>query len=158
MAQDFVIDKLNKDDREVWEKLWQDSVAEHGSIPQDAVDQTWTFLMEEIPFGVNGLCTRDQDGNLIGFLHYILHPVAGAVRPVCYMQDVYVDPASRRQGIATHMIAALSHMCNNNGWERIYWLVESENTAAQSLYNEIGFKLNFTLHAIPGKQMKEEAA
>ena len=153
---DILIDTLRPEDRDLWEKMWQDSVADHGTVEKEAVDQTWTFLMERIPLGVNGLCAR-IDGKLVGFLHYVLHPVAGAVHPVCYMQDVYVDPDHRRKGVASHLIAALSHFCDQQGWERIYWLVDARNEAAQHLYKTIGFQLNFTLHAIPGKHMREAA-
>lgn len=152
--KDILIDTLKPEDREVWQQLWQDSVAEHGAVPDKAVEQTWTFLMERIPLGVNGLCAR-VDGKLVGFLHYVLHPVAGAVHPVCYMQDVYVSPDFRRNGVASHLIAALSQFCDSQGWERIYWLVDMANEPAQHLYDKIGIKLNFSLHAIPGKHMRE---
>ena len=153
---DILIDRLRTEDRPTWETMWQASVAEHGRVEDDAVEQTWTFLMERIPMGVNGLCAR-LDGELAGFLHYVLHPVAGAMHPVCYMQDVYVAPEHRRKGVASHLIAALSHFCDQQGWERIYWLVDARNEEAQKLYETIGIKLNFTLHAIPGKRLREAA-
>lgn len=149
ITDDLLIDKLKPEDREVWEKMWQDSVSEHGSITTDAVEQTWTFIMSGIPLGIHGLCAR-LDGELVGFLHYVLHPVAGATQPVCYMQDVFVPESQRRKGIASHLIAALAHFCKQQEWERIYWLVDQNNKPAQELYQDIGIKLNFTLHAIPG--------
>lgn len=154
---DILIDTLHPEDRDIWETMWQDSVSEHGQVERQAVEQTWTFLMERIPLGVNGLCAR-MDGQMVGFLHYVLHPVAGAVHPVCYMQDVYVAPEHRRKGVASHLIAALSHFCDQQGWERIYWLVDARNEGAQKLYQNIGIRLNFSLHAIPGKLIKEQAA
>ena len=98
---------------------------------------------------------NDEDGSIAGFLHYVIHPVAGATRPVCYMQDLFVNPKLRRQGIASTLIAALNDLAFTNKWERIYWLVDDANENAKGLYNNIGFKLNFSLHALPIKAVED---
>ena len=64
------------------------------------------------------------------------------------MQDVYVDPAQRKQGIARRMIEALSREGKTQKWPRIYWLAERDNEAAQNLYKSLGVKLDFTLHVL----------
>ena len=88
---------------------------------------------------------------MVGLVHYVLHPTTGAVAPVCYMQDVYVDPAQRGKGIARKLVKAVALQGKKEGWARMYWLAETSNEAAQGLYKDIGSKLDFTLHILPMK-------
>ena len=62
------------------------------------------------------------------------------------MQDLYVDPDMRENGIARRMVMQLSDIGKSEKWARMYWLAESDNAAAQALYKSIGMKLDFTLH------------
>lgn len=118
-----------------------------GDVDQVVSDETWSRLMHEY-FPVNGLCAR-VNGKMAAIMHYILHPVTGMVYPVCYMQDLYVDPAFRRQGLAKKLLAALEETGKNENWGRIYWLAEMKNEAAQALYKSIGHKLPFNLFVLP---------
>ncbi|MEC7029320.1 MAG: GNAT family N-acetyltransferase, partial [Pseudomonadota bacterium] len=63
--------------------------------------------------------------------------------------DVYVDPDHRRKGIARKLVEYLAAIGQEQDWARIYWLAEQDNTAAQSLYKNVGIKLDFTLHVMP---------
>lgn len=65
------------------------------------------------------------------------------------MQDLYINPAQRRRGLARGLVMALAGLGAAQGWARIYWLAEAENEAAQTLYKSLGYKLNFTLHVLP---------
>ncbi len=86
---------------------------------------------------------------LAGILHYVIHPTTGNVKQVCYMQDLYVDPALRRQGIARALLDELARKGRREDWARIYWLAEESNEAAQTLYKTLGVKLDFSLHVLP---------
>jgi ribosomal protein S18 acetylase RimI-like enzyme len=65
------------------------------------------------------------------------------------MQDLYIDPASRRKGMARALVVALASLGATEGWTRLYWLAESKNEAAQNLYRTLGLKLDFTMHVLP---------
>jgi ribosomal protein S18 acetylase RimI-like enzyme len=124
-----------------WLPLWDGN---NLGIRDEAVTaETWARLTDP-DFPVRGL-VAEEDGKLVGLVHYIEHPTTGSLKNVCYMQDVYVDPARRRSGIARKLIRALEG-AGKGRWARIYWLAESENEAAQALYKALGVKLDFTLH------------
>lgn len=125
-----------------WLPLWDGN---NLGVREEAVtSETWSRLIDP-DSRVHGLIA-EKDGQLIGLVHYITHPTTGSLNDVCYMQDVYVDPAFRRKGIAKKLIEELSGIGKREKWARIYWLAEGDNEATQNLYQDIGVKLNFTLH------------
>lgn len=128
-----------------WLPLWNGN--NQGQRNDGVTAETWNRLLNPV-YPVHGFGAF-ENGTMTGLLHYILHPVTGHIDPVCYMQDVYVDPAFRRRGIARKLVSALAQTGKAEKWARIYWLAESENIAAQTLYRNIGVKLNFTLHVLP---------
>jgi GNAT superfamily N-acetyltransferase len=91
-----------------------------------------------------------MDGKaMLGFAHYILHPTTGALRDAAYLQDVFVDPAQRGQGIGKALVEAVITRGKAEKWARLYWLAERQNAAAQALYKKIAPPIDFTLHVLP---------
>lgn len=86
---------------------------------------------------------------MAGMVHYITHPTTGSTKQVCYLQDVFVDPAHRKKGIARQLVIALAHLGKEEDWQRIYWIAENDNVAAQNLYKSIGVRLDFSFHVLP---------
>ena len=126
-----------------WLPLWDGNNL--GTRDEAVTSETWSRLTDP-DFPVYGLVAEDG-GKLVGLLHYITHPTTGNLKDVCYMQDVYVDPAHRQKGIARKLLNELAIIGQSDKkWGRIYWLAEADNEAAQNLYETIGTKLNFTLH------------
>ncbi len=135
---------LSQVDYERWRVLWDANNQGHSN--EDVTAATWQRLMEDDQ--VRGLVAEDN-GTIAGLVHFILHPVTGHIKPVCYMQDVFVDPAHRQKGIGRALVTALARIGATEGWARMYWLAEAQNKEAQSLYKNLGLKLDFTLHVLP---------
>ncbi len=128
-----------------WLPLWDGN--NMGLRDEAVTAETWSRLTNpESP--VNGLAAWEGE-EMVGLVHYILHPTTGHIAPVCYMQDVYVPEHSRKKGIAKKMVKRLVSMGQSEKWARLYWLAEADNEAAQALYKTLGVKLNFTLHVQP---------
>ncbi|MBL4805097.1 MAG: GNAT family N-acetyltransferase [Alphaproteobacteria bacterium] len=128
-----------------WLPLWDGNNLGHRD--EKVTSETWTRLTDP-DFPVYGL-VAEKNSALVGLLHYVVHPTTGNIKPVCYMQDVYVTPDHRREGIARKLIQHLVDQANSHKkWTRIYWLAESNNEAAQTLYKTLGSKMDFTLHML----------
>lgn len=127
-----------------WLPLWDGNNL--GQRNEKITSETWSRLNDP-DSTVHGL-VAEEDGKLVGLVHYILHPTTGSLQDVCYMQDVYTAPENRRKGIAKKLIAALTKQ-GSGKWARMYWLAEADNVAAQTLYEKLGVKMNFTLHMLP---------
>ena len=99
----ITIRALRHDDYDQWLALW--NANNQGHINEEITAVTWQRLMDNDQ--VRGLVAVDND-TLCGLVHFILHPVTGHIKPVCYMQDVFVDPIHRRKGIGRQLVMALA--------------------------------------------------
>ncbi len=59
----------------------------------------------------------------------------GLPRRFRYLEDLFVDPAFRGQGIARTMIKSLQSEGAAEGWSRLYWHTRRDNPA-RHLYDE----------------------
>lgn len=140
-----IIDDIRASDRDAWQRLWDANNLGHKNEAVSA--ETWKRLLDPSSI-VNGFAAR-VDGQMVGLVHYILHPVTGHIEPVAYMQDLYVDPPFRRKGIARTLVAHLAELGKQKKWARLYWLAENSNSGAEALYRHLGAKLDFSLHVLP---------
>ncbi len=124
-----------------WLVLWDEN--NMGVRDIDVSAQTWARLLDN-DAQVYGLVAEDR-GEIKGLVHYVVHPTTGHLKDVCYMQDLYVAPQFREQGVARAMVEYLAKY-GRNKWARMYWLADANNMAAQALYKSLGKRLNFTLH------------
>ena len=90
-----------------------------------------------------------MNDRITGIVHYILHPTTGSIQPVCYMQDVYIDPNYRRKGIGKRLVNEVTEIGKREKGTRMYWLTQFGNVEAKSMYENFGVKLDFTLYVLP---------
>ena len=140
-----VITDIAAGDYEEWLPLWLGN--NQGKCDDAVTAETWTRLITPI-YPVHGLAVRAQ-GRMAGLVHYILHPVTGHIQPACYMQDLYIAPPHRRQGLGRALVEHLAAIGRREKWARLYWLADENNEAAQALYKNLGIKLSFSLHIMP---------
>lgn len=138
---------IPKDD---WLKIWNDSVSGH--LSDKVRETTWERLMDDdVP--LFGLMAYD-DRVPVGFMHYALHPISGAIEPAAYMQDLFVLPKFRRRGYARSMMNELIKIGQNEQWDRVLWVVDHGNDAAQKLYENYGTALDFNFYIYPIAMLK----
>lgn len=135
---------LEFNDFSKWLPLWTEN--NQGQKNTDVTAQTWQRLHDK-KSPINGLGAF-ENGQLVGILHYILHPVTGSLNYACYMQDLFTSPEHRQKGIAKKMLQTLYTEHKKRKWARIYWVAEHDNIAAQSLYENFGKKLDFSFHVL----------
>ena len=129
-----------------WRQLWRINVGD--ALPKAAIDHTERLALDR-DSGLFALLALSDGDEVVGLLHGVVHPVAGSLHDICYMQDLYVHPARRRQGVATKLLDALSAKGRAEKWDRIYWLTDRANTDAQKLYRGYAVSLDFSFHVLP---------
>lgn len=139
-----IIRPFEQNDFPQWLPLWDGN--NMGKRDETVTAQTWLRLSDPAS-PVHGLCAL-RGGEMIGLVHYVLHPTTGSLAPVCYMQDLYVDPAHRGGGVARKLVEHLVRIHKREKWARMYWIAEADNKAAQKLYKNIGVKIDFTVHVL----------
>jgi GNAT superfamily N-acetyltransferase len=133
-------------DREQWERLARAYKAFYEIVlPDAAYEQTWQRLLQQD--GIHGSCAQ-VDGRLVGITHYLYH--TGIWTPkVCYLEDLFVEPATRGQGIARALIDAVAHSARAAGATRLYWLTHETNATARALYDKVAKYSGFLEYEYP---------
>lgn len=125
---------LGPDDRGRWAELWQDYLTFYKTtLPASRYERTWAELMAGVR--IFGLGAR-QDGRLVGITHYLFHPSAW-MEDLCYLQDLFVDPAMRGSGCGRALIEAVASVARERKCGRLYWSTQQDNATARLLYDRI---------------------
>jgi len=133
----LIIRRAEQHDRRAWQMLWHENCKHFGAegMTRVVIDGLWQRLMD--PEVTMTAWLAFSEGEPVGLAHTILHPHTFSLRPVCYLEDLWISPTSRRTGVATKLIAHLKALGEQEGWRRLYWETGSENEAAQRLYSRI---------------------
>jgi ribosomal protein S18 acetylase RimI-like enzyme len=136
---EIVVTPLRPQDRARWGELWRLYLEFYQtSLPPEIYDHTWRRLIAaESPIRGLGARLGDAQAPLAGITHYLFHAHAWSRHEVCYLQDLYVDAAARRQGCGEQLIAAVARIARERHCLRLYWTTSEDNARARSLYDRI---------------------
>jgi GNAT superfamily N-acetyltransferase len=134
----FKIRALAAGDRQRWEPLWQGYLSFYKSSLPDAVsDETFRRLVA--PGGdLFGAAAVGDDGRFGGIVHWLFHATTWAMAPTCYLQDLYVVPETRGQGLGAALINHVYAAADERGAAEVYWHTQEFNATARRLYDRIG--------------------
>lgn len=122
-------------DRAAWMPLWQGFLDYYEtSLDRAITDHTWTRLMDPASPMKMRLA---KDGGLVGFAIHQHHPSTWVMGDDCYLEDLFVSPAARGQGIGRALITDLQNLARARGWNRLYWHTNEGNATARRLYDSI---------------------
>jgi GNAT superfamily N-acetyltransferase len=94
----------------------------------------------------------EWDGEPAGFAVWFLNFSTFSGRPGIYLEDLYVRPTQRGNGIGTALLAHLAKQCVANGWSRLQWAVLDWNAPSIKFYKSLGAELidDWTICRITG--------
>jgi len=85
----------------------------------------------------------EQNGQLVGLVHFIFHRSTWFVVPTCYLQDLYTLESMRGTGIGRALIETVYTQARANNAARVYWLTHESNVSAQALYDKMADQSGF---------------
>ncbi len=116
-------------------RLWQGFCDVYDlTLPPEVTALTWTRLMD--PASPMTARLAVLNGTPQGFAIHQHHPSTWVLGDDGYLEDLYVDPSARGQGLGRALIEDLIAIGRKNGWRRLYWLTEITNTTARHLYDQ----------------------
>jgi len=137
---------LRPEDRARWDVLARGYKHFYATPTTDAqYDQAWRRLLAGD--GVAGLGAH-LDGQLVGIAHYLFHTAVWSPT-VCYLQDLYTDPACRGRGVARALIDAVAAVARERGADRYYWQTKADNATARVLYDKVARHHGFVRYDYP---------
>ncbi|HVE67094.1 MAG TPA: GNAT family N-acetyltransferase [Solirubrobacteraceae bacterium] len=120
-------------DEAAWRALWDGYLEFYGrALDPSVTAATWSRLLEPGP--MSGLVAVDGD-RVVGLANYLLHPSTWSRADSCYLEDLFVAPATRGRGAGRALIEALAARARERGWRHVYWHTEGGNRAARALYD-----------------------
>lgn len=118
-----------------WRELWEAYTRFYEREPVDAITQhTWARILDPAA-PVHALVALSENAGVIGIANYLTHENTSTLTPVCYLQDLFVDPAARSSGVGRRLIDALWEEVRANGWAGLYWQTKEDNHRARALYD-----------------------
>ncbi len=121
-------------DEHAWRQLWADYNAFYEtSIPEIVTVRTWQRILDPASAIFGRLAV--VNGAVIGFSVSVLHEGTWTAAPICYLEDLFVDPKSRGRGFGRLLIQDLVGRARSKGWSQLYWHTRANNPA-RHLYDE----------------------
>jgi GNAT superfamily N-acetyltransferase len=132
-------------DEAAWRKLWTGYTAFYRvDVPEAVTAGLWRKLTSA-DGDVRGF-VAERDGQLLGLANYLFHPSTWSLKPSCYLEDLFVDPAARGSGAGRALILAVEAAARAADASRIYWHTQEYNAPARSLYDTLAPRTSFIVY------------
>ncbi|MFN3970774.1 MAG: GNAT family N-acetyltransferase [Gemmobacter sp.] len=143
MPQPLTIRPVEAADRADWQRLWTGYLAFYETTVEARVyDTTFARLLSAETGEFHGLIAC-IDGHPVGLVHFLFHRHCWKVENVCYLQDLFTDPAARGRGVARALIEAVYARADAEGAPAVWWLTQEFNYTGRMLYDRIGVRTPF---------------
>jgi diamine N-acetyltransferase len=101
----------------------------------------------------------EWDGEPVGFAVWFLNFSTFSGRYGIYLEDLYVRPSHRGQGLGKALLVYLAKQCVDNGWSRLQWSVLDWNAPSIAFYRSLGAVMldDWTLCRVSGPALSRLA-
>ena len=149
MSDDLTIRFVTRPDYDRWLPLWDGYNAFYGrsgptALAPEITRMTWARFFDAYE-PVYGL-VAESSGKLLGLTHYLFHRSTTAIGPVCYLQDLFTDKATRGKGVGRALINGVYEQARKAGSPRVYWQTHHTNETARQLYNKVAEHSGFVVY------------
>ena len=150
MPADLVVRPIRREDHAAWRPLWDGYNAFYGRSGETALDERITARTWERFFDAAEpvhAFVAEVDGRVVGLVHYLFHRSTTRLTDVCYLQDLFTDPALRGRGVGRALIEAVAAAAREAGSSRLYWQTHTTNAAGRALYDRVAEHRGFIVYS-----------
>ncbi len=125
-----------------WLPLWEgyNRFYERTAAP-DVTALTWQRFFDA--YEPMHAAVAEEDGRLLGIVHYLFHRNTSMIGPTCYLQDLFTDEAARGRGVGRALIEYVYARAREAGVARVYWMTHETNLTAMRLYDQVAERSGF---------------
>lgn len=132
-----------------WLPLWEGYnrfYGRHGdtALPAEITQMTWARFFDAYE-PVHAM-VAENEGQLVGLVHYIFHRSTISIVPSCYLQDLFTVESTRGKGIGRMLINAVYEQAMKAGLRRVYWQTHESNSTAIRLYEQVAERSGFIVY------------
>lgn len=132
-------------DRRDWERLFRAYMEFYErTVPDRVYERAWRRFQDDRE--IHARVAR-QDGRLVGLAHFLRHAQTDG-QDVCYLQDLFTDPAARGQGVARALIEHVAAWARTGGCGALYWQTHVTNARARRLYDRMAAHRGFIVYEL----------
>jgi GNAT superfamily N-acetyltransferase len=117
---------------------------ESTALPDAITGTTWSRFFDSYE-PVHAL-VAEQNGQLLGLVHYLYHRSTISIAPTCYLQDLFTLESVRGKGVGRALIHEVYRIAADAGCSRVYWLTHETNATAMKLYDKVAEKSGFVVY------------
>lgn len=129
-------------DHQAWLALWRGYQSFYKVSIDDATTAgTWQRLLDDAE--PMWCAVADVDGKPAGIVHFLTHRSTWTSGNYCYLQDLFVEPALRAQGVGRALIRYVYARAADLGCSRVWWLTHETNAQAMQLYDQVADRSGF---------------
>ena len=130
------IRRIEPRDEARWRALWEGYCRfyEH-KLTEPVTRHTWARIMDPAS-PVHAIVAERAGEGVIGMANYVIHENTWTLTPVCYLEDLFVDPERRAAGVGKALIDWLVAQMKERHWSRLYWNTKENNYRARGLYDK----------------------
>ena len=145
----LIVRAVRPEDYEPWLPLWDGYNAFYGrsgptALAPEITRTTWQRFFDHYE-PVHAM-VAEQDGQLLGLVHYLFHRSTISIEPTCYLNDLFTSEAARGKGVARALIQAVYDRAREAGGWRVYWLTHETNATARLLYDKVADDTGFIVY------------
>ncbi len=134
-------------DKNQWLVLWAGYLHFCETKLSDEITQTtWQRLLSDT--GHQGIGYFNDQGKMLGFVHYLFHDSTWSANGYCYLEDLFVSEAARAQGAGKALIESVYEEAQKAGITRVYWHTNEGNKTARNLYDKVATLSDFIQYRI----------
>jgi GNAT superfamily N-acetyltransferase len=139
----ITIRPLAAGDRAQWEALFRAYIRYYRTkVPDDVIDLTWKRVLAQED-GFLGLVAEEPGGRLVGIANMLFHRSTWSPTVYCYLEDLFVDIDTRRNGVGRALIEATYREADKRRATRTYWATMGDNATARRLYDRVAKESGF---------------
>jgi len=140
---------VRRDDFDKWLPLWDGYNAFYGrsgptALKRGITDITWSRFFDA--YEPMHALVAENDGELLGLVHYLFHRSTTTIEPDCYLRDLFTTQAARGKGVGRALIEGVYEQAKLAGASRVYWQTHETNVTAQQLYDRLAERSGFIVY------------
>ena len=141
-----VVSDLSVQDKQQWQALYR-GYAQFYKVPmnQEVLDTVWSWIFDENN-AFYALVAKDAAGQCVGLMHYRAMPSPLRGQIVGFLDDLFIKPECRGQGIVEALYESLNESAVQKGWPFVRWITAENNYRGRGVYDKLSDKTHWVTY------------
>ena len=143
---EIVVGELSLQDKAQWQTLYR-GYAEFYQVPmnQEILDTVWSWIFDKNN-AFYALVAKDDAGQCLGLMHYRAMPSPLRGKMVGFLDDLFIKPTYRGQGIVEALYEGLNDSAAQKGWPFVRWITAENNYRGRGVYDKLSDKTHWVTY------------